>query len=372
MSDIQKARDYADQKQFQADVINYNEHKHYNIEGEEADKYLIRIFEKNFPTLHAAAMDVAAKCAKEMAMAIIAGVCEINPDLLENFRRPNVQAALLSAEESFAQTGDPDTGEGDATLGLLLSRLVIKLVTNPKRSLNDIAIRRAIATAPNLTRQQIMALSVLAIFQTCSFNGSSPLELLQSMDNWYQPYYGDIPTTGIEYSYMESQGVGSVLFGPDSFDAISKKHPGALRKSFHRSAITTGIEQTDCDIYLENDPTDTEFLRVREDKANELLGSGMTDWRITLEGSNSLRNLRALVGTNFTTPAELKELAAKATPQLNEFLAALDAAGAFHFQINTIGYILAKQELDLRYPNNDLLGPMTQLDPARQPNIDNT
>lgn len=48
MSDSQKARDYADQKQLTADTINYSEHKHYNIDGKEADEYVLKLFENNF------------------------------------------------------------------------------------------------------------------------------------------------------------------------------------------------------------------------------------------------------------------------------------------------------------------------------------
>lgn len=368
MSDVQRARDHADQKQFQADVINYSEHKHYSIEGEEADKYLVRLFENNFPQLQSKAMAVATKCAEDMAMAVIAGVCEVNPALLENFRRPNVQAALLSAEESFAQTGDPDTNQGDNALGLLLSRLVVKLAVGPKRSLREIALRRAIATAPNLTRQQVNALSVLAVFNTCSFHGENASKLLQSMHNWYEPYYGDIPKSANEYSFMESQGVGASLFGISTFEDIIKKHPRALRKRFGISEIAPNVLQADRETYLEPDPDFPDYLRFREENIQELslkinsLSAARGRISDHTEQLGSLQTIRDMAGSSvFIHQDELKRMAEEQQPELFKMLTEIDASGAQHFQINIIGYILAKQELDLRFPGNDLLTQVTDL-----------
>ena len=370
MSDIQKARDYADQKQFRADVINYNDHKHYNIDGEEAEKYLIRLFEDNFPQLHNEAMAVARKCAQEMAMAVIGGVCDIDPALLDNFRRPNLQAALLAAEESFAQTGDPDTNKGDGALGLLLSRLVVKLAVDPKRSLREIALRRAIATAPNLTREQINALSVLAVFRSCTFRGDNPSELLGALANWFEPYYGQIPTSYNEYSYMESQGVGANLFGTEIYDTIIKSHGKAVTKRFLPEEIPDIINSTVREEYLETDPDFPEKLLVRPEKAQTLLGRNF-NWRPNPADQPSFQALRDFVGRNTTlSDNELKNLAAVEQPALHSFFEIIEEAGAQHFQVNTIGFILAKQELDLRYPGNELLTNVTDLGPANEPGGD--
>ena len=269
MNDRQQARDYADQKQFKADVINYSEHKHYSIDGEEADKYLLELFENNFPKLHNDAMKVATTCAEEMAVTVIAGVAAIDPNLISNFRRPNVQAALLSAQQSFAETGDPDTGTGDVALGRLLSRLVVKLVTGPARNLNDIVTRRAIAIAPHLTREQVNSLSVLAVFNTCTCKGDTPSELLAAMNTFYCAYYNQVASHSLEYSYMESAGVGSSLFGFDVYQQIFNKHRPALRTSFDPASISANIEESDRAMYLEPDPTNPGLMRVRSDKLDE-------------------------------------------------------------------------------------------------------
>ncbi len=49
-------------------------------------------------------------------------------------------------------------------------------------------------------------------------------------------------------------------------------------------------------------------------------------------------------------------------PRLLDFMNQLDQAGVMNFTMNTIGYILASQELSLRYPGTNLLGPLIELE----------
>ncbi|MCA2303181.1 hypothetical protein JF770_06380 [Mycobacterium intracellulare] len=368
MNDSQKARDYADQKQLTADTINYSEHKHYNIDGEAADIYLLQLFENNFPKLHNEAMQVAAACAKEMAIAVIVNVCEADPDLLQNLRRPNVQAALLSAQQSYAETGDPDSGAGDASLGLLLSRLVAKVVKNPNRSLTDIVTRRAIAIAPLLTRQQINSLTAAAIFQTCTFTCSDASELLEVMDDFYKHYYGDLAVGRNEYSYMESVGVGSMSlmtgWGDDPFESLCKKYRQQLRKTFRESGLPAEIEASHRSEYLEPVPRDETLVRLRSDRIDDLLGDGRLDIERSRTDSKSIRALRTFVSQQFISADELKQKAEAEKPELFSNFMAFHKAGGFGFQLNTIGYVLAKQELDIRFPGNVLFENLLDTEPV--------
>jgi hypothetical protein len=366
MNNDQRARDFADQKILNANEITYNEHKHFHIDGEEADKYLAVLFEQNFPKLHNEAMTVAKDCANQMAISVLAEVHEMNPDDVNNFRRPNVQAAFLAATQSFAETGDPDTGKGDASLGLLLSKLVAKLVANPNRNLTDIVTRRAIAIAPLLTRQQINSLTVLAIYQTCTFRGESASEILSVVEDFFKEYAGDLAVRRNEYSYMESVGVGSVSmlagFGTDPFGSICKKYKLQLRKGFTRDSVPDEVSTTER-AYLETDPDNNHLLRIRADKIDDLLGDGgMGDLKLSMTGSKSLRKLRSFINTHgLVLEAELKAKAQVENPILYKCFSELHSAGAFGFQLNTIGFILAKQELDIRFPGNVLLEPWVDL-----------
>ena len=154
MSDSQRARDYANQQQFTSEIQNFITNNNYMIEGEEAQAYLVQIFRDNFPKLHNEAMQVATKCAEEMEVAVLAEIHDVDPAQISQLRKPSAQSALLAAQESYAQTGDPDTGEGDIALGRMLAKLVAKSVIEPTRSAKEILLQRAIRMAPLLTHQQ--------------------------------------------------------------------------------------------------------------------------------------------------------------------------------------------------------------------------
>lgn len=354
MSDSQNARDYANQNIY--NIENYHEHKHYDIEGQEAEAYLIQLFDKNFPKLQSVAMSAAAKSAEEFTRAVLTGVTEIDPELVNEFRRPDIQSAFLSAQQGYAETADPDSGIGDLPLGHLLSRLVIKLVESSNRTFNNVMLKRAIAIAPHLTRQQVNSLSVLAVFNTCGFNGSDPEGVLTSLDTFYSAYYGDVAVDHREYSYMEASGVGSNLFGPDAYEAVFKRHRVAMRKNFSLEEIPSDVDAVTVERFIEVDASDSQRGWVREDSLAELLGDNHKfNFAASMAQSRSERELAMFVGKCFTTPEELNEITQSNFPALNDFLTSMDGAGAFHFQINTIGYILAKQELDLRFPGNTIL-----------------
>lgn len=365
MSDVQKARDYATQQQFTADVVNfYNEHN-YEIDGKDAKEFLQELTQT--PAYQAEALEIAQKCAREVAMAVFVEVFQEDPKLLANLRKNWVQAGLLSAQQSYAETGDPDEGTGDIRLGRNLAKLVAQMIIDPDRGFKGRVLRRAIDIAPNLTRQQMNSLSVLAIFATSTFHGSDLGEIAVNMERLFAPYYGDIPTRDLEYSYMESSGVGSLLIGTSIYERIVDKHRPAMRKPFLLSDVPTDVSEEDRAVYLEDDPKKQGLVRLRQEKIDELVGAGALDrlkFKLDLKSGRSIRSLRSFVSEKMIDALELKELIAGHWPDLSNFLNSLNDARAFNFQVNTIGYMLAKQELDLRFPGSDILGPLLQLSEA--------
>lgn len=362
MSDSQNARDYANQNIYNID--NYHEHKHYDIEGQEAESYLIQLFDKNFPKLQNVAMSAAAKSAEGFTRAVLAGVTEIDPDLVDEFRRPDIQSAFLSAQQGYAETADPDSGTGDLPLGHLLSRLVIKLVRSSNRTFNNVMLKRAIAIAPHLTRQQINSLSVLSVFNTCGFNGSDPDSILTSMDVFFRAYYGDVATEHLEYSYMEASGVGSNLFGADAYEAICKRHRVAMRKTFDLKDLPSEVDADTVKRFIQVSESDPQRGCLREESLDELFGNDRSfDFAASIGKGKSERELIMFAGKSLTSPQELGQLAQGSFPALHDFITKMESAGAFHFQINTIGYILAKQELDLRFPGNTILTAVLPAEP---------
>lgn len=354
MSDSQHARDYANQQQFKADVMNIHQHQHYSIAGEEASQYLSKIFQENFPKLQDEALALAKDCAKDLATAIIGRVCEIDPELLSNFRKPNIQAALLSAQQSFAETGDFDTGTGDVALGRILIELVAKLASKPARSLNEIAIRRAIEITPTLTHPQINSLTIMALMRTAVYKGDDSAELLGYMHDFLRFYYGEVAVGHLEYSYMESAGVGTVQLGLPIFEVIAKQHLAAMRKRFTADEIPHEVDETDRSAFIEECPNSDGFFRIKEDKLDELTES-LSMAGLGIGGSKSQRKLRTFLTSKLTSTEELAKIAEEETPELYKFLTQLEESNAPYFQVNTIGYLIAKQEIDLRFPGNRLI-----------------
>lgn len=376
MSDVQKARDYADQKQFKANIQNFTQNVVYNIEGEEARAYLVQLFRDNFPKMHAEAMAVATTCAEEMAVAVIAEIHADDPEKISNLRRPSAQSALLAAQESYARTGDPDTGQGDVVLGQLLAKLVAHAVIEPTRSLKEIALRRAIDVAPNLTEYQFNTLSVMSVTTVLYFRGDNPEELVEALDHFFCVYYKKIIDSYNELSYMAASGVGTVLFGLDVFAKICDRHKAALRKDFDSKEIPDEVTEEFRSTYLEAIPNSENRYRLRAEKIEEMtampgnVGDMATELStsaaeaLKLSRKDPKRVLRTFVSKKFWSGGEFKELVQTKAPQLHDFFQQLDDVGTMHFNINTIGYMLASQELSLRFPGTDLLGPVIELESA--------
>jgi hypothetical protein len=360
MNDTQRARDYANQEMYQAQIQIFNENSTYTIEGEEAKEYLVSLFKDNFPKLRREAMQVATTCAEEMAISVIAQVCEVDPALLANLRKPYAQAVLLSGQQIYAETGDPDKGTGDIALGQILSKMVSQVVIETDRGFKDRSLKRAIDATGHLSRQHINTLSVLAIISALYFNGDSPAELISSMDNAFSSYRGDVVTHGLEYSYLDSVGVGTLLIGTDFYQTLHSRHRHALRRSFRPDEIPTEVDASDRETFLEPDPQNADLLRLRAEKLGEILGSGsqLDALKMYRQGAKSIQTLRKFVGKQIMTAKELKDAVNSQAPDLFEFLEQLGQAGAHNFHVGAIGLVLAKQELDLRFPGSDLLGPL--------------
>ncbi len=170
----------------------------------------------------------------------------------------------------------PDTGQGDVVLGQLLAKLVARAIVESTRSLQEIALRRAIDVAPNLTENQFNTLSVASVVTALRFNGIDIDELITNMDEFLSPYYGKVITKYIELSYMAASGVGSfgaVLFGSDIAQVVRDRHKAALSKGFDLQAVPAEVTQQLRDDYFEPDRRTGNFLRIRPDRIDELTSS---------------------------------------------------------------------------------------------------
>ncbi|OBH66667.1 hypothetical protein A5684_06165 [Mycobacterium intracellulare] len=103
---------------------------------------------------------------------------------------------------------------------------------------------------------------------------------------------------------------------------------------------------------------------MRSDRIDDLLGDGRLDIERLRTDSKSIRALRTFVSQQFISADELKQKAEAEKPELFSNFMAFHKAGGFGFQLNTIGYVLAKQELDIRFPGNVLFENLLDTEPV--------
>lgn len=345
MSDVQRARDNALQQQYKADVQNFYETHNHQIDGHDAKEYLLELFRENFPALHAEAMEAATACAEDLAVEIVVEIAKTDPALLSNLRKPRLQAAFVSAQKSYAETGNPDTKTGNVRLGRVLAKLVSQLAAEETDGFGEIVLRQAIEIAPKLTRRQMNSLSVVTLFSSLRWPPlPSVQEVAAMLDDVFRPYYEQIPVNHLEYSYMSASGVGSYLFGKTPYEEIRDKNAGAIRKWFTANDLPPETSPESLALIIEADPDSNEQWRLRED-ASALLGASLKGLPYKTKQA-----VRQFVASQYFSTDELKAIFAEEIPDLAEFLACINSTGALWFTPNAVGYLIAAEELSLRFP----------------------
>lgn len=345
MSDIQRARDNALQQQYKAAVQNFYETHNHQIDGQDAKEYLLELFRENFPALRAEAMEAATACAEDLAVEIVVQIAQTDPALLSNLRKPRLQAAFVSAQKSYAETGDPDTKSGNVSLGRVLAKLVSQLAAEEADGFGEIVLRQAIEIAPKLTRRQMNFLSVTVLFSSLQWPPlSSVQEVAAMLHNAFSPYYQQIPANYLEYSYMTASGVGALLFGKSPYQEILDKNVGATRKWFTTNDLPPETSPESLAAIIEADPDSNGRWRLHED-----VGALLNE---TLKGLTfkTKQDVRKFVAAQYLSIDELKAAFADEIPDLAEFLGHLESTKALGFIPNAVGYLLAKEELSLRFP----------------------
>lgn len=347
MVDIQRAGNNSNQQMYRAENQTFNEIHLHQIAGEDAEQYLLRLLQNNFPALREEAMVAVRACMSEMVREVVIEIANEDPALLDKLRRPRVQAALVSAAESYAETADPDTGTGDTQLGGVLARLVVQLAHETTRTMADIAIRQAIEIVPKLTKRQINAMSVITMMNSLAWGGDTASDVAKLMGATLQPYFDDIPTHAVEYSYMSSCGVGTYLLGPSPYEKITTQHAAAMRKQFSLAELQNPLAYEFRESLLEPVHGQIDIWRMKENAPTIASKELQLDFQ-------RLRAVMQFVQSLVLQPEELKTLIHAEQPELGRSLDQLEASSALFFNLNTIGLMLVKEELAVRHPGSTL------------------
>ena len=321
-----------------------------------------------------ASREVVLREGREVAAAVITervdhitdlvfeGINERDTSLFNRFEDPRFLAALTDSQRSYAETGDNDLAE-------ILARLVVGLAAKPIRSMHEIVLRQAIIVAPQLTSAHLRALAVNMFLTRFRFNFPHSVEtLLDALDHQLRPYYGGLPKSPVDYSYMSSIGVGSHMEGLQSlgnkpYQLLHKKYPNAMYPAFSAEDIQeTGLadDQASMDMLavLADTPdavTQTEQgTVVAKDKAHFRIAQDHAD--AILRGNENALTLpqkafRKLVGERSINAEQLREKIVESKPELAEFLQNLETTNAFDLQLNPVGMLLARHEMGDKAPD---------------------
>lgn len=304
-----------------------------------------------------AARQIAAELIEERVGAVtdmvLHRMLEKDPELLRRFEDPRFLAPLITAQRSYAETGDDE-------LGSLLSGLLTSLAQEPIRTRREIVLREAIDCAPKLTSQHLSALSVIVLLQGFSFPIARNItHLLDLVNEFFEPYYDSIPHTAFEYQYMGATPVGSYLpFGViDPYKTLHDSHPQAmydhileadLKDSFDMSqnSVAEELKRVLAKLPAEH-PDDVLQFKIAPNEAVRILNpkSGASG-----ELNETEQKLRKLILSKSAKSTELRTTAHTTHPALAEFLDTLDRSQAVEFQLSPVGMMLARHEIVSRTP----------------------
>ncbi|TQK27966.1 LPO_1073/Vpar_1526 family protein [Arthrobacter sp. SLBN-53] len=292
--------------------------------------------------------------------------------LLERFKDPRFLAALSSAEKSFAESGDSQLCE-------ILTGLLTDLAYNDIRSRREIILRESIECAPRLTSRHLNALSV--IFRTTKMPyrfSANVAGLLARLNEDFAPYFNDIPTDPIDYSYMGATGAG--IYMPATSRSIASIIYDAHRGAMHQPFTLSDLEHVFPATYHQFLDKRTKNRRVEyEDRRLEYaleLVEEVPDkptpsareqvplrlkWEVS---SRLLSNVEKIVLNLSPLERKMRDFIMSRTlpedsftvkirdeqPDLWSFFELLQKTSALNFQPSPVGYMLARYEMASRSP----------------------
>jgi hypothetical protein len=300
---------------------------------------------------------------------VIARINETNPQLFVRWDDPRFLAALVSAQRSYAETGDDDLAD-------ILASMLEGLASQPIRSRREITLRQAIEVAPRLTTEHINALAV-KMYLTY-FNLTGPYEnteqLIGAFDTLLNHYYGGLPSSPIDYGYMSSTGVCYTdqlsTFASGPYQLLHNNYPNAMYPAFTFGEVremllsddnenrqeyqqllgviaksADDVVQTDQGTVFPN-PDDLLFRVAPNHVATVLTSNRNVEQQLT----EPQKHLRTMIQQRSLTVEEFQQKVKELKPELADFLDYIERTGAMSFHLHPVGFVLAQHEIKARAP----------------------
>lgn len=187
------------------------------------------LFRENFSVLNQTAKRISEERAQEIRDDLMEALAA-NGKKLDGFSQPEKQVALLDAQKAYALTGDKD-------LKSILINTVVKMSSEPERSLKSIVLHEALRILPTLTQQHLMTISVAFITLHVNFG---KVKDIASLSAEYEKHIGRnwkslSPTDG-DFRHIEYSRCGAVSVLEGSFtSALRGTYPAVLSVGFDLS-----------------------------------------------------------------------------------------------------------------------------------------
>jgi hypothetical protein len=240
--------------------------------------------------------------------------------------------------------------------------------------MHEIVLRQAIDVAPHLTSAHLKALSVNTYFTRFNFNQPFDTEvLIRSLDTLFKPYYGGLPTSSVDYSYMSSTGIGTYMeglqdLGNKPYQLLHKGYPNSMYEAFTftemRETLLSDDENVEENmkslVAVSDDPdavrqteqgtaiqTDKVRFRVAQDQVRSILSDiHGAEQQLT----EPQKRLRTMVRERSLNAEQFRDKIAEVAPELATFLSEVERSGALNFQLHPVGMLLARHEMGDKAP----------------------
>lgn len=176
----------------------------------------------NFPTLMQAARETAEKRFEELARKYFKALAEKNPQSIQNFDDPGLQAALADAVTAYAKSGDSDVGD-------ILADLLVERTQKTKRGVLQLSLDAALSTAAKLDGDHFSALSLVYLVTRVKAIGVRDRNALYGNKiRQVAPFAQSLSISDSDVLYMDSVGCSApIAIGTDRFaDILLQVYPG--------------------------------------------------------------------------------------------------------------------------------------------------
>jgi hypothetical protein len=304
----------------------------------EARQIALDVFKANALELAGIARDLFEARGREFIERYLAELQRRRPEALETFRDPDMQYVLFSAQRDFARSGKAD-----------LEQLLINLLTERTTAtdLKRIVLNEAIATASQVTADQLDTLSLLLLFihgAPMRYRFKALEDLGPYLRRYVGPFVNVTATDPTAFQHLKYAGCLSM-------DADGMGFLKRIELAFH-GCFTYGFEAEQAETEPEGAVADIIILCLHNVQAWQLQPMDDMTFRaiclergMTIEGADRLLHIQ---GQRLLGSPRCAETLARLDPRF-EVLARTRLNGEIRFlnyaQLTSVGIALANANL---------------------------